>query len=77
MTKRKSATAMKPRVPKSPPESDKPFKIVGQLIGSRHDKDGNIIGEWVMGEIVFYRPQFDDVRKLVDEAVKLARERQG
>jgi hypothetical protein len=75
MSQRKPTAPRKPRAPKSPP--DKPFKIVGQLIGARHDKDGNIIGEWVMGEIVFYRPQFDDVRKLVDDAVKLARERQG
>jgi hypothetical protein len=47
----------------------RPFKIVGKLIGSRHDEDGEIIGEEVMGEVVVYRPQFAELEALVERAV--------
>lgn len=50
-----------------------PFKIVGRLIGTRNDDDGNIVGEEVMGEVAIYATNFGNVQAMVDEAVDAAR----
>ncbi len=43
----------------------KPFKIVGQLIAAAYDDDGNIVGEQVAGDVVFYATQFGEVQERV------------
>lgn len=51
----------------------KPFKIIGQLIGARYDREGEIVGEEVMGELVIYRPQFAETDDLINDAIISAR----
>jgi hypothetical protein len=57
----------------TPADALRPHKIVGQLIGSRHNEEGEIVGEEVMGEVAIYRPNFGKVEQLVNEAVAQAR----
>jgi hypothetical protein len=49
-----------------------PFKITGQLIGVVKDPDGNIVGEQIMADLAIYRPNFDKVEQLIEEAVEKA-----
>jgi hypothetical protein len=44
-----------------------PHKIVGQVFAKRTDEDGEIIGEFVAGEIIIYATKFDDLRQVVAE----------
>lgn len=51
-----------------------PHKIVGQLIGTRHNEDGDIIAEEIMGEVAIYRANFGKVEELVDLAISTAKD---
>jgi hypothetical protein len=59
----------------APPPELRPHKIVGQLIGARFDEHGEIVGEEVMGEVVLYKPHFGKLPQMIDDAVKVAKER--
>lgn len=48
--------------------TEEPFKIVGQLVAATKDEHGNIVGEYVAGQVVLYAAQFDQVRELVEQA---------
>lgn len=54
----------------------RPHKIVGRLIGTRHNEHGEIIAEEVMGEVAIFSAHFDNVRQMVEDGVNEVREEQ-
>jgi len=56
------------------PDELKPFKIIGQLIGTRHNANGEIVSEEVMGSVAIYSSNFSKVDEIIDQAVEEARE---
>lgn len=57
----------KKTTPKAPKTEIVPLKIVGQVIAARVI-DGQVADEVPVGDLVLFRPHFDELRARIDES---------
>jgi hypothetical protein len=59
-----------PARPESPPSDElRPFKMVGQLIASVHNVEGEIIGERAVAHVEIHQPNFANLPEVAEQTV--------
>ena len=46
----------------------KPYKLVGQLVAQNLDDEGEVVGETIVGDLVLFANQFDQLSTKIEEA---------